>query len=243
MAQKRIEFQGTAFDISYEMLHPDASKDIAILHGWGSNKELMKGAFKECFSSYRHLYIDLPGFGSSPNEKVLTTEDYAGILKIFLAELHFSYDIVLGHSFGGKVATLLQPKLLVLVASSGILVPKPLSVRMKIALFKLLKQVGLTSLRSHFVAKDAVALSAPMYETFKQVVNEDFKEHFRAFQGEALLCFAKEDTATPLYTAYEIEHLMPKARVVAFEGDHYFFMKENLHVNAEVERTLRMMES
>ncbi len=243
MAQKRIEFQGNVFDISYEMLHPDANQDIAILHGWGSNKELMKGAFKECFSAYRHLYIDLPGFGSSPNETVLTTEDYADIIKLFLAELNFSYNIVLGHSFGGKVATLLQPKLLVLVASSGILVPKPLSVRMKIAFFKLFKKVGLSSLRSFFVAEDAAKLSVAMYETFKQVVNEDFTEQFRAFKGEALLCFAKDDTATPLYTAYEIERLMPHARVVAFEGDHYFFMKENLHVNAEVERTLQMMES
>ncbi len=243
MAQKRIEYAGNTFDISYTIDNPTAKRDIAILHGWGSNKELMRGAFQKCFATLRHLYIDLPGFGASSNSVVLTTQEYATILKIFLKTVHFSGDVVLGHSFGGKVATLLQPKLLVLVASSGILVPKPLRVRMKIALFKALKPIGAARWRSFFVAEDATTLSPVMYETFKNVVNEDFRESFAAFQGEALLCFAKDDTATPLYTAYEIERLMTKARVVVFEGDHYFFLNENLHVNSEVTRSLQMMES
>ncbi len=243
MAQKRIEYHGSLFDISYEILNPSATEDIAILHGWGSNKELMKGAFQTCFTHYRHLYIDLPGFGASSNEMVLQTEDYAQIIANFLAELKFSNHMILGHSFGGKVATLLQPELLILVASSGIVLPKPLRVRAKIALFKLIKSIGLTSWRSYFVAEDAAQLSPPMYETFKHVVNEDFTEHFRAFRGTALLCFAEDDTATPLSTAYEIASLMEHARVVAFEGDHYFFMKEYRRIHTEVERSLEMMES
>ena len=243
MAQKRIEYQGRAFDISYEILHPGATKDMAILHGWGSNKELMKSAFSPYFKSYRHLYIDLPGFGGSSNETVLHTRDYAHILSRFLVELNFSNDIVLGHSFGGKVATLLQPKLLVLVASSGIVLPKPLSVRVKIALFKCLKNMGLASWRSYFVSDDAAGLSESMYATFKQVVNEDFSEHFHAFKGRALLCFAKDDTATPLHTAYVIARLMHQARVAAFEGDHYFFMHAGERIDAEVQQSLERMES
>ncbi len=243
MAQKRIGYKGGHVDISYEIHNPTGVKDIAILHGWGSNKELMKGAFGGCFKTFRHLYIDLPGFGGSVCHEVLTTQEYAIIIKKFLETLRFSGDVVLGHSFGGKVATLLHPKLLVLVASSGILVPKPLSVRLKIALFKGLKRVGLTRFRSFFVADDAVTLSPQMYETFKNVVNEDFRGQFALYKGTALLCFAKDDTATPLYTAYEIEQLMAHARVVVFEGDHYFFLKEYLHVNSEVERSLQMMES
>ena len=225
MALKSIVYDGCSYDISYEIVNSSATKDFTILHGWGSNKELMKGAFKSTLSDFRHIYIDMPGFGSSSNNNVLDTSDYAKILKLFLEAVKFSGDIILGHSFGGKVATLLNPKLLVLVASSGILVPKPLSVKLKIALFKFFKSIGLQKFRSLFVAADAATLSPNMYETFKNVVNEDFTEHFSAFKGKALLCFANGDTATPLYTAYEIEKLMDDARVVAFSGDHYFFMK------------------
>ncbi len=245
MAQKSITYGGDVYDISYEVVNPTCEKDIVLLHGWGSNKGLMKSAFQKILSDFRHIYIDMPGFGSSSNESVLETKDYTEILKYFLKELKFSGDIVLGHSFGGKVATLLNPKLLVLVASSGILVPKPLHVKVKIVLFKFFKLIGLQKFRSLFVSQDAASLSPNMYETFKNVVNEDFRDQFAAFKGKALLCFGKEDTATPLYTAYEIETLMDDARVVAFPGDHYFFMKDNnnLHVNDEIEKSLKAMES
>jgi pimeloyl-ACP methyl ester carboxylesterase len=146
--------------------------------------------------------------------------------------------IILGHSFGGKVATLLAPDLLVLVGSAGILVPKPFKIRAKIALFKLLKFTGFTSLRRLFIAPDAQGLSQPMYETFKHVVNEDFTEKFRAFKGKALLCFGIQDTATPLWTAYTIAELINDSRVVEFDGDHYFFLEQGEKVAKEIEKTV-----
>jgi pimeloyl-ACP methyl ester carboxylesterase len=127
---------------------------------------------------------------------------------------------------------------LVLVGSAGILVPKPFKIRVKIALFKLLKFSGLTSLRRFFVAPDAQGLSQPMYETFKQVVNEDFSEKFSAYKGKALLCFGRQDTATPLWTAYKIRELIPESKVVEFDGDHYFFLEQSASVAKEIENTI-----
>ncbi|MEA2111133.1 MAG: alpha/beta hydrolase [Campylobacterota bacterium] len=245
MALKSIVYDGCSYDISYEVINPASKKDIAILHGWGSNKELMRGSFETTLTDFRHIYIDMPGFGGSSNESILHTSDYAAIIKLFLEAVKFRGEVILGHSFGGKVATLLNPKLLVLVASSGILVPKSLSVKVKITLFKFFKLIGLERFRSVFVAADAATLSPGMYETFKNVVNEDFTESFATFKGKALLCFGDADTATPLYTAYEIQKLMNNARVVEFDGDHYFFMNapNNLHVNDEILKSLKEMEN
>ncbi len=242
MAVKSVAYGGITYDISYELKNTTCKKDMAVLHGWGSNKELMRGALEGILSEYRHIYIDMPGFGASSNPSVLTTHEYALILKEFLDALNFSGDIVLGHSFGGKVATLLNPELLVLVASSGILLPKPLSVKIKISLFKLLKACGLQRFRALFVAEDAATLSPHMYETFKQVVNEDFSSSFAAFKGKTLLCFAHSDTATPLYTAYAIEGLMDDARVAEFEGDHYFFMSASHRLEQEIQNSLKELE-
>ena len=198
----------------------------------------MKHAFGAHLKQFRHIYIDMPGFGNSTCNMSLTTEDYATILETFISMIEADKMIILGHSFGGKVATLLNPDLLVLVASAGILVPKPFKIRAKIALFKLLKFTGLTSLRRFFVAPDAQGLSQPMYETFKQVVNEDFSEKFSAYTGKALLCFGRQDTATPLWTAYKIAELIPESKVVEFDGDHYFFLEQSASVAKEIENTI-----
>jgi pimeloyl-ACP methyl ester carboxylesterase len=238
VAVKSVQYKQHTFSISYEILNPTAHYDIIFLHGWGSHKNLMKHAFGAYLKQFRHIYIDMPGFGNSTCNMSLTTEDYATILETFISMIEADKMIILGHSFGGKVATLLNPDLLVLVGSAGILVPKPFKIRVKIALFKLLKFSGLTSLRRFFVAPDAQGLSQPMYETFKQVVNEDFSEKFSAYKGKALLCFGRQDTATPLWTAYKIRELIPESKVVEFDGDHYFFLEQSASVAKEIENTI-----
>ena len=238
MAVKSVQYKQHTFSISYEILNPSAHYDIIFLHGWGSNKNLMKRAFDSHLGQFRHIYIDMPGFGNSTCNMALTTEDYATIMESFISMIEADKMIVLGHSFGGKVATLLNPEFLVLVGSAGILVPKPFKIRAKIALFKLLKLTGLTQLRRFFVAPDAQGLSQPMYETFKSVVNEDFSEKFRAYKGKALLCFGHQDTATPMWTAHKIAELISDSRVVEFDGDHYFFLEQGATVAKEIEKTV-----
>lgn len=235
MAIKSIQYESHTFDVSYEIVNPQAKVDIIILHGWGSNKELMKKSFSPYMKEFRHIYIDLPGFGKSTCSVALTTEDYVKIVELLMVHLNASKDIILGHSFGGKVATLLEPKVLVLVSSAGIKTPKPLSVKIKIALFKFLKRFGLTKLRSFFVAEDAKELSEYMYQTFKNVVDEDFSEIFQHSHSKVLLCWGKADSATPLSSAKKIESLMQDAILEVYSGDHYFFMNHAADVSKRVE--------
>jgi len=184
----------------------------------------MRQAFGKLLPEYRHLYIDLPGFGKSSNDRFLSTADYAGIVAAFLEELRIAPRIVAGHSFGGKVATLLDPPCLVLLSSAGIQVPKPFSVRAKIALFKLLKPLGLGKIRQLFVSEDAKGMNPGMYETFKATVNEDFEANFGKLRSKALLFWGKTDTATPLWTGEKIAESIPDAKLYPLEGDHYFFL-------------------
>jgi pimeloyl-ACP methyl ester carboxylesterase len=238
VALKSFLYKGNGFAISYEILNPTQSTDIVFLHGWGSSKALMKQAFGNTLPHFRHIYIDMPGFGSSSCDVALTTQDYAAIMELLLREIGAHKNIILGHSFGGKVATLLNPELLVLVASAGILVPKPFKIRAKIAFYKILKFTGLTMLRRFFVSPDAQGMSEAMYQTFKNVVNEDFSDRFKTFKNKALLCFGKKDTATPLWTGEEIQKMIPDSRLVAYDGDHYFLFKEGKSIAREIEQSL-----
>ncbi|MEA2029568.1 MAG: alpha/beta hydrolase [Campylobacterota bacterium] len=235
MAIKEIAYNNTTFHISYELLNPKQSKNIIILHGWGSNKEIMKQAFQTTLPQYRHIYIDMPGFGKSSNPMVLTTQEYAKIIQRFLDRLTIEADIIMGHSFGGKVATLLDPPTLVLLSSAGIITQKPWSVKVKIATFKLLKPLGFAKIRELFVSPDAKGMSHEMYETFKNVVDEDFESEFGQFKHNALLFWGKEDTATPLYTGEKIHKIIQGSHFYPLDGDHYFFLAHKAFIAQEIQ--------
>ena len=224
MASKEIEYNGNRFDLSYELVNPSQEKSILVLHGWGSNKEVMKQAFGKLLPQYRHIYLDMPGFGKSSNETILTTEDYAHIVKRFLEVLGDTPQIAMGHSFGGKVATLLGTQCLVLLSSAGVITEKPWSIKLKIATVKFLKPLGMSFIRDLFKSKDVEGMSHEMYETFKNVVDEDFEARFAQSKSNALLFWGKEDTATPLYTGEKIASLIEGAQFYPLDGDHYFFL-------------------
>jgi len=225
MALKQIDYNGERFRLSYDIVNPDRDRSLLFLHGWGSNKELMAQAFRSSLEDFRHIYLDLPGFGKSSNDSVLTTHDYGAIVSSFLNGIDTTPHAVIGHSFGGKVATLLQPDRLVLLSSAGIVMPKPLKVRAKIALFKLLKPFGGDELRRFFVSADAAGMPQNMYETFKRVVDENFRSGFEACSSPTLICWGTDDRATPPEAGREIAKIMPNATLQMFEGDHYFFLK------------------
>lgn len=239
MAVKEINYKNQAFKMSYEMVNPSQNEVILILHGWGSNKEIMKQAFGKELGDYKHIYLDMPGFGASSNEMILTTNDYAQIVMLFLETLNAEPLLTMGHSFGGKVATLLNTEYLALLSSAGIVTEKPWSIKVKIATFKLLKPLGFKKIRELFVAPDAQGMSHEMYETFKNVVDEDFQKEFAKSQSKALCFWGIEDTATPLYTGEKISELIENSKLYPLEGDHFFFLKHAEFISTEVEKVLK----
>ena len=226
MAKKELVFGTHTYELSYEFVNVQHSKTILFLHGWGSNKEIMKQAFSQTFPHYKHLYIDLPGFGLSSVNEPIATEDYASIVKAFLQELGLTPLMIVGHSFGGKVATLLMPETLVLLSSAGVLAPKSFNVKCKIVLFKLLKPFFPLSFYRFFATKDVDGMSSVMYEILKKVVNEDFTEHFQKCTSKAYLFWGKEDKATPLFCGEKMHSLIKGSYFFPLDGDHFFFLKQ-----------------
>ena len=242
MAVKEVKYGGKVYRISYETVNP-AHKDVALfLHGWGANKEIMKKAFGAYFKDFRHVYVDMPGFGASSMHGALATKDYAKIMKSFLDELGANPKIIFGHSFGGKVATLLNPEYLALLSSAGIVAKKPLWVRFKIALFKFLKLFGLGFLYKFFATKDVKGMSKTMYETLKNVVDEDFSSKFADFGGKAFIFWGEEDKATPLKSGERMSRLIKNSEFHALKGDHFFFLLHARYIDGVVNAGLNLMD-
>jgi pimeloyl-ACP methyl ester carboxylesterase len=238
MAVKSIDYKNKEFKLSYEIVNPSAKESLLILHGWGSNKEIMKQAFRNELKDYKHIYLDMPGFGASFNPIILTTKDYGKIVELFLESLKVSPQIVMGHSFGGKVATLLNSSYLVLLSSAGVVTEKPWSIKVKIATFKFLKPLGFTKIRKLFVAPDAQNMSQEMYETFKNVVDEDFESEFSKSKSRALCFWGIDDTATPLYTGEKIAGLIENSKFYPLKGDHFFFLQHAQFIANEIEQDI-----
>lgn len=242
MAVKEIKYGGKIYRISYETIN-SANKDVALfLHGWGANKEIMKKAFGAYFKDFRHVYVDMPGFGASSMHGALATKDYAKIMKSFLDELGANPKIIFGHSFGGKVATLLNPQYLALLSSAGIVAKKPLWVRFKIALFKFLKLFGLGFLYKFFATKDVKGMSKTMYETLKNVVDEDFSSKFADFGGKAFIFWGEEDKATPLKSGERVSRLIKNSEFHALKGDHFFFLLHARYIDGVVNAGLNVTD-
>ncbi len=226
MALKEIKYHNITYNISYEIHNKNGLRTVVFLHGWGSNKEIMRDSFLKYLDDFRLLFIDLPGFGNSSISRPLCTKEYADIINLFLESLCIKRDIIFGHSFGGKVATLLNPNILVLLSSAGIPNRKSFKIRVKIKIFKLLKPIFRDTLYRVFATKDVEGLSRIMYETLKNVVDEDFSIIFTDFKNRALIYWGRADKAVPLENAKKIDSLMSNSLLRIYEGDHFFFLNE-----------------
>ena len=243
MAIKQVDYYDKSFSINYELVNSDNENVIVFLHGWGSNKEIMKQAFGDKLQGLKHIYIDMPGFGKSDNNYILTTIDYANIMKIFLNKLNINPNdvTIAGHSFGGKVATCLMPKLLVLLSSAGIVEDKSSKTLLTIRMAKIFNRFGLSKVTKMFRSNDVNGMPQNMYETFKNVVDEDFSEYFKGFYNDALIFWGETDTATTLESGKTIHSLIKNSTFKSYDGDHYFFLKYSDDIATHIEKHLSLL--
>ncbi|MEA3498184.1 MAG: alpha/beta fold hydrolase [Campylobacterota bacterium] len=229
MAIKTIKYNNNKFLINYDIVNNDKENIIIFLHGWGSNKEIMKQAFSKKLRGFKHIYIDMPGFGRSVNDVILNTQDYANIMDKFnlAMDIDSSTITVLGHSFGGKVATLLNPKNLILCSSAGILETKSAKTLLTIRMAKVFNRFGLGKVTKMLRSKDVDKMSQNMYETFKNVVDEDFSQSFKEFKNNTLIFWGNQDEATTLESGKTINTLISNSSFKSYDGDHYFFIKHS----------------
>ncbi len=229
MALRKIKFKEEVFNISYDIEKPEKKDFILFLHGWGDRKETLKNIFEHTFRDFGKVFIDLPGFGNSSCPFVIDSYGYAKIVAIFLKEIKIQPKIIVAHSFGGKIAVLLQPENLVLMSSAGVVEEKSFNVKLKIALAKFLKRAGIKGIGKYLRARDAKNISKLMYEVFKKVVNENFEIHFKKCGSKTLIFWGEEDRATSLESGRKISKWIKDSKFFILKGNHFFFLeKENI---------------
>lgn len=222
-------------NLSINYIQYGEGNDIVLLHGWGQNIEMMRPIGDNFQNRFRITILDFPGFGESEEPKeAWTIEDYELMLEEFLKKVNVKKPIVIGHSFGGRVAIRYSARnpisKLVLFGSPCIRIQEELSLGVKI-LKKLKTLPGLNGLGEYmkkFIgSRDYKAASQIMRQTLVNVVNEDLSKFAREIEEPTLLIWGTNDTEAPLNEAKELEKIMLDAALITLPGTHYAYL-ENL---------------
>ena len=220
-------------DINYTQY--GEGKDIVLLHGWGQNIEMMKPLGDNLCNNHRITILDLPGFGESEEPKeIWNIGDYSNMLEEFLKELDIKKPIIMGHSFGGRIAIRYSAnhniEKLVLFGSPCIRIQEELPLYVKI-LKSAKKLPGLNEFGEHMKkyigSRDYKAASPMMRNILVNVVNEDLSKYAREIEEPTLLIWGEQDEEAPLKDAKELEKIMIDAGLVVLPGTHYAYL-ENL---------------
>lgn len=217
----------------------DSQKTIIFLHGWGASSKIFEPFYYYFKNDNAVYFLDLPGFGESPIEKIMTLKDYVDFVYEFLEKNKIENPIVIGHSFGGAVAAklaILHPERiskLILVGASAIRRPRRLLIAIKkIAdLLKPMLPLNLRKLILKLLKLDetdyAQIESHELRETFKNVINEDLRPYLHFIKLPTLVIWGEKDAVTPLIEGKLIAKTISGAKfVIVKNAGHFLFLEK-----------------
>ncbi|MGO9333277.1 MAG: alpha/beta fold hydrolase [Acidimicrobiales bacterium] len=177
------------------------------------------------------IALDLPGFGSAPPpDAVWGTPDYAGAVAAVLEEMEARV-VVLGHSFGGRVAVHLaasRPDRIAGLVLSGAPLHRPAGARPKprlrlrmargLAARGVIGQDRVETLRQRYGSDDYRAASGVMRDILVRTLAEDYATALAAVRCPVELVWGDDDTAAPLAVAEQVQRELSDAHLVVCPG-------------------------
>jgi len=240
--------------LRYRTAGTPGGRPVIIMHGWGCKAETMI-LFEETIAACCGCAVynlDLPGFGLSQEpDKTYGIADYTDTVERFADALNLDSPILIGHSFGGRIAILYasrrQTSGVILVDAAGVKPRRSLRYYIKVYSFKAIKHIAPLLLgkkkaekmielrRGKSGSADYAAASPVMRAILSRVVNEDLRSVMPAIKAPTLLLWGENDTATPMRDARIMERLIPDSGLVSFPGcGHYSFLDNPVQTRAIV---------
>jgi len=221
-------------------------KNVILLHGWGANVDSFQPVHNYLDKQFQVYAIDLPGFGHSEAPvNIWGTVEYTNLVRQFLHAFHIENPILIGHSFGGRLAIRLatteKVNKLILVDSAGIRPRRKPNYYFKVYSYKLLKRAAnLPILRNYLQntvenvkkkvgSTDYQNASGVMRDILVKVVNEDLRELLPKIQVPTLLIWGENDSATPVADGKLMEKLLPDAGLVILKNAGHFSYLDKLN--------------
>lgn len=201
---------------------------ILFLHGWQQDKRSFSPLVPFLHSSYCLFLLDLPGFGKSdlPPPKFSSFE-YAKVIASWARQKKLKKVVLVGHSFGGKVAAIIAacyPRLaskLILIASAGLPHPKRWY-RLKSLLPRWLQKTISPVFRPILASRD-YKQAGQLLPIFKTIVQEDLRPIFSKIKTLTLIIWGKDDQELSPKDGEKIHQLIKNSQLVIVKGNHFPF--------------------
>ena len=199
--------------------------DVIALHGWGRTGK----DFAPIVGNMSALAVHLPGFGAAPPPpNAWSPADYAMWLTQGIDPQR--PPVIVGHSFGGRVAIRLaasHPQLVKSLVLSGVplgrLHPKK-SAPLQLRLAKALGSMGLVSkarvekLRKQFGSADYNAAQGVMRDVLVKAVNEDYFDDLASLDHPVALVWGELDAPAPLALAQKATTVLSDSSLTVVKG-------------------------
>lgn len=179
---------------------------VLALHGWGRTRTDLL----DPLDGRDVISVDLPGFGASPPPpEPWGTAAYADRIAELLVEQATGPVLVVGHSFGGRVAAHLaadHPELVSGVVFIGTPFWRssarskgPLRYRVvrRLRRVRLIPESTLDAARRRYGSADYLAAEGVMRDVLVTAVNEDYRPQLARIGAPVGFCWGAEDTAAP----------------------------------------------
>jgi pimeloyl-ACP methyl ester carboxylesterase len=199
---------------------------VLALHGWrGSHHQMAK-----VIDGSSAIALDLPGFGSSPEpDAVWGAADYADFIGPVLDQFERP-PVVVGYSFGGRVAVNLaaaHPDRVAGLVLTGVPLVRrrptrksPLAFRIAKRLNKLgvLSDERMEAERRKRGSADYRSAQGLMRDVFVKLVNESYDQQLAEIACPVELVWGDVDTEAPLQNAEDASQILRDARLTVVPG-------------------------
>lgn len=204
---------------------------IIILHGWGLKGSIYKNLinlFKQ--EGFKVFAPDLPGFGSEPLcSSSMNLDGYVEFLDGFIKKNKISKSILIGHSFGGRIAikyVYKYPQGVSRLILTGVPAIRNKSFTKKIAFVfaviggKLLKGVP-TKIREvlrkslyRVIGEWDYYKAGRLRQVFKNIIGEDLIQYLKEIKIPVLLVWGEKDSIVPASDICKIKKYLLKAKFI-----------------------------
>lgn len=209
--------------------------NIIFLHGWGGDYRSFY-YLKDYLKNYTLHFASLDGFGTAPAPQDPTVGGYASRLKDYIAENNLSNVVLVGHSFGGRVAIEYASKNLVLglvlVDSAGIKPKRSIKKRAKIFRYKFAKLLVKLKVKNKeylnkFGSPDYKNSSTQLKNVLVNAVNYNQQPLLKNIKAKTLIVWGNNDKDTPMYMAKKLHKNIVNSELVVFKGGHFSYLENS----------------
>jgi len=241
----------------YEDVYPNSEagregKTILMLHGWGVNLHSFDKITEILKQKYRIIRLDLPGFGATDIPKNWSLENYINFVSEFMAKLNIKPNVLLGHSFGGRIiikglgSGKLNTEKIILISPAGVSL-----FNLKKNIVKVISKIGKLllyippiyfwkeSIRNKFykIIGSEYMDNTKMKEIFGSVVSEDLKPYAENIKNETLLIWGWSDYVTPLSDGEFLNKVLQNSKLEIIKyGGHFSFIEKSEEVAEKISK-------